>query len=152
MTQLMLEELARLQRKMLRRIIGWRRLPNESWRQTMTRMNQRLEHANQIYHCEEWSIKYFRNLWNSAHHLAYSPSSHGGRILTLKNKTIKVDPYAIFHPNRTVGRPKLRWDDLVSNFFRVTFPDFNEHWLHAFVRFDHIGLESQFLSYARSAN
>ena len=50
-TRSRLEHLNILQRKMLRRIIGWRRIADEDWKITMERMNKRLEAAYQHY---EW--------------------------------------------------------------------------------------------------
>ena len=44
-----LQEMDRLQRRMLRRIIGWRRFDDEDWRHTMTRMNDRMSQARQQY-------------------------------------------------------------------------------------------------------
>ena len=43
------------QRKMLRRIVGWARLPNEEWAITMHRMNQRLANAVSQYLTKSWS-------------------------------------------------------------------------------------------------
>ena len=45
MTRTQLQDLDRLQRKMLRRIVGWRRIEGEDCRDTMVRMNQRLSRA-----------------------------------------------------------------------------------------------------------
>ena len=38
-----LQKFDRLQREMLRRIIGWRKVKDESWQDTMSRMKKRLE-------------------------------------------------------------------------------------------------------------
>ena len=40
------------QRKMLRRIVGWRRIPEEPWNETMRRMKNRANDA-----LEQWRIK-----------------------------------------------------------------------------------------------
>ena len=45
MTLNRIEQFNLLQRKMLRRIRGWRRIQNEDWRDTMIRMNTRMEDA-----------------------------------------------------------------------------------------------------------
>ena len=41
-----------LQRKMMRRIVGWSRIENEPWRDTMIRMNGCLTEAEQRYRCQ----------------------------------------------------------------------------------------------------
>ena len=49
-----MEELDILQRKMLRRIIGWRRIEGEAWDETMRRMRDRSDHAHQLYPWQIW--------------------------------------------------------------------------------------------------
>ena len=46
-----LRDLDIVQRKMLRRVIGWRTLPGESWRDTMKRMTDQ-RRAETLYFCE----------------------------------------------------------------------------------------------------
>ena len=41
-SKLRIKDMDQLQRQMVRRIIGWRRLPEESWKETMSRMNIRM--------------------------------------------------------------------------------------------------------------
>ena len=60
MTKSHLETLDRLQRKMLRNIVGWARFPLEEWSTTMRRMNARLEHAMQIRKVNQWSHEIYR--------------------------------------------------------------------------------------------
>ena len=114
-----IKELDRLQRKMLRRIIGWRRTPNEDWHDTMKRMNDRLENAQSLYYCEDWSSKYAKNLWKYAYHVACLGSEQWARVLTLESRKIRQDTDAIFAPFRSPGRPKLRLDDEFASFFRT---------------------------------
>ena len=51
-----LDSLDILQRKMMRRIVGWRRIEGEDWQITMTRMKFRLDRGQNLHRCEEWSI------------------------------------------------------------------------------------------------
>ena len=44
-------EFDKFQRKMLRRIVDWRRVEREEWRVTMIRMNGRLARALHLYPC-----------------------------------------------------------------------------------------------------
>ena len=48
-----LDSLDILQRKILRRIVGWRRIDTESWRDTIDRMNQRLLHGQTLFRYED---------------------------------------------------------------------------------------------------
>ena len=52
MTKVQLQEMDRIQKKMLRRIVGWRRMDDELWNETMTRMNLRIEHGQDLYYCQ----------------------------------------------------------------------------------------------------
>ena len=63
MTRTQLQDLDRLQRKMLRRIVDWRRIEEEDWRDTMLRMNQRLSRGENLYFWQPWSISFARNQW-----------------------------------------------------------------------------------------
>ena len=47
-----IEDMDRLQRQMLRRIIGWRRVDGEDWKDTMKRMKLRLERGQDLYYCQ----------------------------------------------------------------------------------------------------
>ena len=69
MTKGRLQELDKLQRKMLRRIVGWRRIENEDWSITMKRMNDRLDQGQRLFYCEPWSIRFARNQWRYIQHL-----------------------------------------------------------------------------------
>ena len=50
----MIEKLDAARRKMLRKIVGWVRYPNEHWATTMRRMNDRVERALQQWPCKIW--------------------------------------------------------------------------------------------------
>ena len=120
-----------LQRKMLRRIVGWRRMPEESWRDTMVRMQTRMENATNLYAWEIWSKKYAKNLWNYGCHLAKSDERKWSKVITLESRCIKRDVAGLFHPYRGAGRPKLRWDDYFTNFFHQLVPTaLDTHWIH----------------------
>ena len=46
------------QRKMLRRIIGWKREAGEDWHATMTRMQHKMNAAKDLYEWQAWSDAY----------------------------------------------------------------------------------------------
>ena len=49
MTNKMLREMDILQRKMLRSIVGWRRISTESWEDTMLKMKRRIQRTRILY-------------------------------------------------------------------------------------------------------
>ena len=49
LTQKHLHKLDVVQRRMLRSIVGWVRIPDEPWEITMRRMNERMEHAASLH-------------------------------------------------------------------------------------------------------
>ena len=52
-----------VQRKMLRKIVGWVRLPNETWETTMHRMKERVQSALQKYPVMQWRKRIAKYLW-----------------------------------------------------------------------------------------
>ena len=75
LTRSHVEELDILQRKMLRRIIGWRRVDGEGWDETMRRMRDRMDDAHQLYQWSTWSYRFFRDQWRFAVHCVKIPIS-----------------------------------------------------------------------------
>ena len=51
-----LQRIAAMQRRMIRNVVGWRRVPEEAWADTMRRMKSRVERAKQLYEWEPWDI------------------------------------------------------------------------------------------------
>ena len=81
-----------LQRKMLRRIIGWRRHPDEDWHSTMRRMNDRMSKGFDLYQWKNWSEIFARSQWNMANHiLRYKPRTW--------SKSLSNDSQLIFNKN-----------------------------------------------------
>ena len=129
MTKHKLDQLDILQRKMLRRIIGWRRVEDEPWRDTMKRMNQRMEHAEQLYTCKVWSNVFAEAQWRYVSHIIHGPISMWSRILCKFNWSTKDDPHAMFAPYRYSGHPHLRWDDHIHAFCQQKWRSGkNVHW------------------------
>ena len=48
-----IESICVVQRKMLRRIVRWRRIGDEPWRDTMTRMRERVSRAIDLHHIDD---------------------------------------------------------------------------------------------------
>ena len=55
---------------MLRQIVGWRRLPEEDWRLTMSRMNTRVAFALRIFLIESWTVQLSRHQFRFAYKVA----------------------------------------------------------------------------------
>ena len=61
MTRHHLKKLDTSQRKMLRRILSWRRIDGEDWKETMKRMKLQIAHGLNLYYCRPLSISLVRN-------------------------------------------------------------------------------------------
>ena len=118
-----------IQRRMLRRIVGWRRNEGEPWRDTMIRMNERLARADRLYHCELWSMAYARNQWRYAEHILYGIRSSSTRTICKYTYNMISDAHVQHQPHRDRGRPNMKWDDRLHEFCKSRWPDeANKHW------------------------
>ena len=61
MTRNQIEDMDRLQQQMLRRIVGWRRIDGEEWKETMKRMNLRFSRGLDFHYYKSWSIAFVHN-------------------------------------------------------------------------------------------
>ena len=71
---------------MLRRIVGWRRIDGEDWKETMKRMNDRLMEAQRLYFCASWSMIFARSQWRYVKHLMDAYLLLWARIMSKLNK------------------------------------------------------------------
>ena len=148
MTRTQLQDLDRLQRKMLRRIVGWRRIEGEDWRDTMVRMNQRLSRAEQLYFCQPWSISFARNQWKYIFHLIDAYPLLWARIMLKFNFNPVYDPEASAIPYRMPGRPRLRWDDHIHGFCWKTWPQYHgRHWFDILSHTRNENFEDEYVLY-----
>ena len=146
MTQYRLAALGILQRKMMRRIVGWRKIPGEDWRDTMVRMNRRLQTAQVQYYCEPWSIRFARNQWRYVKHLIHGPISLWARTLCKYNWNPHFDPTSNHEPFRAPGHPRTRWDDHIHDFCKAHWPHYGvRHWFDILVDVDMNDFEDEFV-------
>ena len=110
-------------RKMIRRIIGWTRKPNESWQKTMRCMKKKYQKAMQIYmipDCEILLEKQRTMLWR---HLLH-PSQSSWPKLILHWDPREFEEEFANELRRRCGRPNARWDDVYQHtcdqYFRNT--------------------------------
>lgn len=99
------DHLDALQRKMLRRIVGWVRIEDESWRTTMSRMKERLNKARNIYCVNEWSKELAKRQFRMAIQISRNSDNWPARCIRWNPKDTNTNAY------RNVGRPRVRWDD-----------------------------------------
>ena len=123
------EAVLAITRKMLRRIVGWRRVEGERWEDTMRRMNHRLAFDEQLYFCQPWSIMFARMQWRYCLRVVRASSLAWQYHLRRHNVIPKIDPASPHLPYRNRGRPLLRWDDHIRCFCTLTWPArYGRHW------------------------
>ena len=61
--QNMMDKFDITRRKMLRKMVGWVRYPEEEWSCTMKRMNDRVNSALEQWPCKAWSERIFLSQW-----------------------------------------------------------------------------------------
>ena len=110
-----LEQIAVLHRRMLRAVVGWRRLGTDSWADTMRRMSSRVEHALKICPSQSWDKFILKQQWYFMVHCRSNASLWSAHIATWIPDGI-----------RNVGRPRLRWDDYLQIFVKKRFQV--SHW------------------------
>ena len=99
-----------VQRRMLRKIVGWTRLENEPWDDTMRRMNLKVNNALATHPMENWSVQLLRRQYRLAHRVGVMTDSWPARIA-------RWHPPATFPGSgRPRGRPTVRWDDHLRKF------------------------------------
>ena len=147
-----LDDLDRLQRRMLRRIVGWRRIDGEAWEDTMRRMKQRLDNADRLYHCRPWSMSFARSQWRFVDHLLHGDISLWSRILCKYNWSPVYDEYAMATPQRRPGHPRMRWDDHIHAFCTFLWPQLQDRrWFDILVHHDLFQYEKAFVAFLRHA-
>lgn len=133
-----------IQRKMLRKLVGWRRIADEPWQDTMRRMKYRVEHAQRGYFVESWELRWKRNQWRYAVHLANLPGSSWAKLHVLYHPPSIDDLSMDSVPHRAPGRPALRWHDALRRFCSTYLQ--RDDWLEA-VR-EHPYLEDEFCNFS----
>ena len=143
-----LKEMDALQRKMLRRIVGWRRIADEPWRLTMTRMNQRLAYGQTTHYCQPWSLASCRAQWRYINHVIRAHPLLWARGLCNYNFNPVIDPLSPIFPLRKIGRPKMHWDHHVQHFCWTKWSALQgQHWFRILNNLDMKDLEDEFCLY-----
>ena len=112
-----LKRLGALQRRMLRRIIGWRRSESDTWEETMRQMKERMHRAMQSFYCRPWEELVLRKQWRLAYHIASCDASAWTK-LSIRWDPARGDDQDQQQGFRSRGRPRQRWDDHLRAFCR----------------------------------
>ena len=98
------------QRKMLRKIVGWTRHPNDSWETVMRNMKKKVADAMLRHYVRPWdeSIRQKKLV-----HLQRIANMGGGSWDQLSMKwdpNLVDDSFQEYYAHRERGRPRLRWN------------------------------------------
>ena len=125
LTQTQLRHLDCVQRRMLRSIVGWVRFQTEDWSTTMTRMNGRLDYAQQTFPIQPWSQQFAARQFSFAQRITKKPDSWPAMAIAW-DPFSTLDLCSPIAPWRSRGRPRRKWDDYLRRFAADVFP--NQHW------------------------
>ena len=62
-----------------------------------------------------WSISFARNQWRYVHHIIDGNFLMWSRVMCKYHFNSIYDPASLALPRRSVGHPRLRWDDHIHN-------------------------------------
>ena len=114
LSQHQLDRLDIVQKRMLRRIVGWIGDADDSWEDMGRRMKVRLQTALQLHPVEDWSRVIRRRKIALLHRITSDLAP------TLTKLAHSWSPVACAaqtgsHPRRTPGRPRRRWNDEIHD-------------------------------------
>ena len=104
------------QRKMIRHIVGWIRMPNEMWEVTMRRMKLKVATALCQWDVKPWSARIAKNQWLHAVRVNSMTSDRWAKLCARWEPARINDQALLTRPSRDKGRPYLRWDDNLSKY------------------------------------
>ena len=119
--------------KMLRKIAGWVRLPDEPWEVTMRRMKMRVKNALLQYPIMWWTSRIAKHLWKFATRVKSAPFDSWISQTTKWKPQVIEDANCEYLPYRCIGRPYAKWDDVLNRFCHIHFNlDWQEVSIEAF--------------------
>ena len=125
LSAVLLQELEVVQKKMLRKIVGWVRIGDESWEVTMRRMKDRVHRALLQRPIMAWTTRIGKTLWKLILRIREAPNESWIRHSSMWAINELEDPYSDFVPYRSRGRVCLQWDSVVNHFCHSIY---NESW------------------------
>ena len=112
------QKLDAVQRKMFRNMVGWSRVSEDPWADTMRRMNARVSSALRQWYVKPWSSCVACRRWQHADRIKSMPLNwRSSRWFPqhVINDSLVVRPY------RSRGGQFLRWDANMHNFSVLLF-------------------------------
>ena len=130
-TNRQLRTLEHAQRRMLRTIVGWVRIEDEPWHETMSRMKTRVDAALRLHPVPAWGDEVLKRKWLWAGKVGQMSADRWPRILYEWDPREFEQTPGNRHPTRQRGRPRTRWEDDINGFSRsLGFTD----WQHCLSR------------------
>ena len=110
---------------MLRKMVGWIKIPEEPWNLTMRRISMKVQDALKLGKVKLWSIRLAEMQWKYLGRIKnLSLTSWQSRAAFWQPQEVE-DESCEYLPNRVRGRPLSRWDDRVSRF---SWNHFGKRW------------------------
>ena len=134
-----MESLDILQRKMLRRIVGWVHVEPEEWCETMRRMRTRVDAALRLYPMEAWSGELLRRQFRMVCRFSRRSDEWAMRVSRWSPSHTNVGAH------RGRGRPTVRWDDRLNVFARSQLN--LESWQEACANLNFSSHESAYVAF-----
>ena len=106
---------------MIRRIVGWTRLPRELWEVTMRRMKLKVAAALGQWDVKPWSARISKNRWLLATKVNSMSMERWAKLCAKWEPATINDPALVKRPSRDRGRPYLRWDDTLTKYCEIHF-------------------------------
>ena len=128
LTDGLLRKIDVVQRRMLRCIVGWTRIPDEDWEITMRRMRDKVNRATKLISLWPWSYYIGDRQWLFAQRIANSDAGIWPRAICSWEPLHLANEWAE-RPFRIQGRPARKWDDELREHCSGAFA--TRDWLHA---------------------
>ena len=126
--------------KMLRRIVGFSKLPGESWEEAGRRCKQKVRVALNIFPVSDWLVVLDRCTWRLVARVL-TGDSHGW-----PSQVLRWIPAGV----RRRGRPRRRWTDAIDSFLRQEHGTNLTRVIRSRERFPWQRLENAFLDFMRN--
>ena len=101
---------------MIRRIVGWIRIPEETCEVIMRRMKLKVATALCQWDVQPWSSRIAKNRWLHAVRINSMTPERWAKLCVKWDPIAINDPALLIAPSRDKGRPYLRWDDTLSTY------------------------------------
>ena len=112
-----------VEKKMLRKMVGWIRIGDETWETTMRRMKHRVARALKQHPLKSWSVRMARYQWKIILRIKSALDDSWIKRSSMWQPNAIEDDSSEYVPHRNRGRPYLRWYDVVSKFCHLVHND-----------------------------